>query len=110
MPEEIRDVNDGFVFDMFLSHSSLDEYFVRLVPERWRKEGLKAWFDEWVLKPGDSIPARIEDGLEHLRMLALRMTAGRFRFRDPLKQVPRLIPLRLDNAHIKGSLVQFLNE
>jgi hypothetical protein len=30
-----------------------------------RKDGLKVWFDEWVLKPGDSIPAKIEEGLEH---------------------------------------------
>jgi hypothetical protein len=34
--------------------------------------------------------------------------AGTFRFRDPLNQERRFIPLRLDDAPIKGSLAQFL--
>jgi hypothetical protein len=78
------------------------------------------WFDEWVLKPGDSIPAKIEEGLEHSRVLALCMSAnafgsdwaqleaGTFRFRDPLNKERRFIPLRLDDAPIKGSLTQFI--
>ena len=34
--------------------------------------------------------------------------AGTFRFRDPLNKERRFIPLRLDEAPIKGSLAQFL--
>ena len=34
--------------------------------------------------------------------------AGTFRFRDPLNKERRFIPLRLDDAPIKGSLAQFL--
>ena len=70
--------------------------------------------------PGDSIPAKIEEGLEHSRVLVLCMSAhafgsdwaqleaGTFRFRDPLNQERRFMPLRLDGAPIKGSLAQFL--
>ena len=70
--------------------------------------------------PGDSIPAKIEEGLEHSRVLVLCMSAnafgsdwaqleaGTFRFRDPLNKERRFIPLRLDDAPIKGSLAQFL--
>ena len=88
--------------------------------ERLQADGLKVWFDEWLLKPGDSIPAKIEEGLEHSRVLVLCMSAdafgsdwaqleaGTFRFRDPLNQERRFIPLRLDDAPIKGSLAQFL--
>lgn len=36
------------------------------------------WFDEWVLKPGDSILAKIEEGLEHSRALVLCMSAHAF--------------------------------
>ena|GEM_PF-3773746 len=36
---------------------------VRPLAERLRADGVKVWFDEWVLKPGDSIPAKIEEGL-----------------------------------------------
>ena len=83
--------------------------------ERLRADGEKVWFDEWVFKPGDSIPARIEEGMERSRVLVLCMSAhafgsdwaqlesGTFRFRDPLNKERRFLPLRLDNAPIKGS-------
>jgi WD40 repeat protein len=111
---------DTFQFDVFLSHSAKDKAVVRPLAERLRKDGLKVWFDEWVLKAGDSIPAKIEEGLEHSRVLVLCMSAnafgsdwaqleaGTFRFRDPLNRERRFIPLRLDDAPIKGSLAQFL--
>jgi hypothetical protein len=113
MPNEFR-------YDVFLSHSAKDNAVVRAVAERLRKDGLKVWFDEWVLKPGDNIPAKIEEGLENSRLLMLCMSAnafgsdwaqleaGTFRFRDPLNKERRFIPLRLDDAPIKGSLAQFL--
>ena len=55
---------DDFPYDVFLSHRAKDKAVVRPLAERLRKDGVKGWFDEWVLKPGDSIPAKIEDGLE----------------------------------------------
>ncbi len=110
----------GFEFDIFLSHSARDKAVVRPLAERLRSDGLKVWFDEWQIKPGDSIPAKIEEGLERSRVLVLCMSAhafgsdwaqleaGTFRFRDPLNKGRRFIPLRLDEAPIKGSLAQFL--
>jgi hypothetical protein len=84
---------EGFAHDVFLSHSAKDKTVVRPLAERLRKDGLKVWFDEWVLKLGDSIPAKIEEGLEHfksaLQPLALSLT--------PFPAAP-----------IKGSLTQFL--
>jgi hypothetical protein len=114
------DMSETFAFDVFLSHSAKDKAVVRPLAERLRRDGLKVWFDEWVLEPGDSIPAKIEDGLEHSRVLVLCMSAhtfgsdwaqlesGTFRFRDPLNKERPFIPLRLDDAPIKGSLAQFL--
>ena len=87
---------DEFRYDVFLSHSSKDKEIVRAVAERLRADGLRVWFDSWILKPGDSIPAKIEEGLEQSRVLVLCMSAqafgsdwaqleaGTFRFRDPL--------------------------
>jgi hypothetical protein len=98
--------------------------------ERLRTDGLKVWFDEWVLpvasvhdRPGEdgrsqsaATVAKIEEGLEHSRVLVLCMSAhafgsdwaqleaGTFRFRDPLNKERRFIPLRLDDAPIKGCL------
>ena len=112
--------NQDFQHDVFLSHSAKDKAVVRPLAERLRQDGLKVWFDEWVLKPGDSIPAKIEAGLERSRVLVLCMSAqafgsdwaqletGTFRFRDPLNKERRFISLRIDDAPIKGSLAQFL--
>jgi hypothetical protein len=105
-----------FPCDVFLSHSAKDKAVVRAVAERLRKDGLKVWFDEWVIEPDDSIPAKIEEGLEHSRVLVLCMSAnafgsdwaqleaGTFRFRDPLNKKRRFIPMRLDDAPIVGDL------
>lgn len=60
-----------FTHDVFLSHSATDRDVVRAVAERLRADGLRVWFDEWVLKAGDNIPAKIEEGLEHSRVLVL---------------------------------------
>ncbi len=109
-----------FTHDVFLSHSSKDKAVVRPLAERLRQDGLKVWFDEWVLKPGDSIPAKIEEGLEHSRVLVLCMSAnafgsdwaqleaGTFRFRDPLNKEHRFIPRGSTTPPSKGSLVRFL--
>ncbi len=109
-----------FAYDVFLSHSAKDKEVVRDVAKRLRGGGLRVWFDEWEIRPGDNIPAKIEAGLENSRVLVLYMSAnafgsewaqlesGTFRFRDPLNQQRRFIPLRLDDATIKGSLTQFL--
>ena len=73
------------------------------------------WFDEWVLKPGDSIPARIEEGLERSRVLVLCMSAnafgsdwaqlesGTFRFRDPLNKERRFLPCASTTPPSKAS-------
>lgn len=111
---------DDLPYDLFLSHSSKDKEIVRPIAERLRADGLRVWFDEWVLKPGDSLPKKLDDGLDQSRVLVLctsahafgsdwsQLEAGTFRFRDPLNKERRFILLRLDNAPIKGSLAQFL--
>lgn len=95
-----------------------DKPIVRELAERLRKDGLKVWLDDWVLKPGDHVQAKIEEGLEQSRVLVLCMSAnafgsdwaqleaGTFRFRDPMNRERRFIPLRLDAAPIEGSLAQ----
>ena len=111
---------DEFKYDVFLSHSSKDLDTVRAIAERLRDDGVRVWLDDWELRAGDNIPAKTEKGLENSRILVLCMSAnafgsdwaqleaGTFRFRDPLNKERRFIPLRLDDAPIKGSLAQFL--
>jgi small GTP-binding protein len=111
---------EDFHYDVFVSHSSKDNLVVRALAQRLRDDGLRVWLDDWELKPGDNIPHKIEEGLEHSRILLLCMSAHAFgsdwaqlesqtfRFRDPLNQQRRFIPLRLDSTEPKGSLAQFV--
>ena len=118
---------DEFPYDVFLSHSAKDKAVVRPLAERLRADGVKVWFDEWVLKPGDSIErnqsktAKIEEGMERSRVLVLCMSANAFgsdwaqllKFSqpstlnyqpacDPLNKERRFLPLRLDDARSKS--------
>jgi uncharacterized NAD(P)/FAD-binding protein YdhS len=112
MPEVFR-------YDVFLSHSSKDKLVARAIAQQLRDEGLRVWFDEWVIKPGDSIPTKIDEGLESSRVLVLLMSENAFgsdwtnlevntaRFRDPLNKKQRFVPVRLDDSPIRGSLTQY---
>ena len=108
-----------FNYDVFLSHSAKNKDVVREVANRLKSDGVRVWLDEWEIRPGDSIPAKIEDGLENSRVLLLCLSAEAFgsdwaqleshtfRFKDPLNHNRRFIPLRLDDTPAKGSLAQF---
>ena len=103
-------------YDVFLSHSSADKPVVRELAEQLRAAGLRVWFDEWLIRPGDLISARIEEGLEHSAVLLFCMSANAFGsdwvsleghtaiFRDPQNLERRFVPLRLDDAPIKAML------
>ncbi|OYP33855.1 hypothetical protein CGZ80_16800 [Rhodopirellula sp. MGV] len=72
---------------------------------------MKAWFGEWFLKPGDSIPAKIVERLGRSRIQVLCMSANAFgsnwsqseagtcRFRYPLYKERRFLSLRLEDSN-----------
>lgn len=109
----------AFNHDVFLSYSSKDVDAVKDLAERLRARGLRVWFDLWEISLGDSIPAKIEAGLEGAGVLVLCMSANAFsadwttlesqtfRFRDPLNRERRFVPIRLDGSEPPGSLGQF---
>jgi WD40 repeat protein len=92
---------------------------VHPLAQRLLDDGLRVWLDAFEILPGDSIPIKIEEGLEDSRVLVLVMSANAFgsdwsqleantfRFRDPINRDRRFIPLRLDQEPIPGSLAQF---
>lgn len=108
-----------FTHDVFLSHSSKDKPAVRELAERLKRDGLRVWLDEWEIEPGESIPPKIEQGLETSRTLVLVMSRNAFAsdwvtlerhtalFRDPTNEQRRFIPLCLDDAPINDALRQF---
>jgi len=112
--------DDGlFPFDVFLSHSSKDKAVVRALAERLRGDGVKVWFDEWEIRPGDSIFSKVEEGLEQSRILVLCMSANAFgsdwavlesqtfRFRDPLNRERRFVPLLSERVSTQSTRHHF---
>lgn len=49
---------------VFVSHSTQDHSFVEKFATDLRTGGVDAWYSKWEIKPGDSIRAKIEEGLE----------------------------------------------
>ncbi|MCP4580824.1 MAG: toll/interleukin-1 receptor domain-containing protein [candidate division Zixibacteria bacterium] len=115
-----QEMMHDFKYDVFLSYSSKDKNEVRKLAERLKTDRVNVWFDEWCIKPGDSIPSRIEQGLEDSRTLILVMSKNAsasdwvaserqaIQFNDPINKSRRLIPIRLDDFPIKKALQQFL--
>ena len=109
----------AFAYDVFLSYSARDKAVVRALAGRAPRGGLKVWFDGRVLKPGDNMQTRIEEGLDRSGVLArpaatpaqrrmLRVSANAFGFPGPWGKQSRFIPCRLSDVCTKGSLTQSL--
>jgi small GTP-binding protein len=112
-------MSQKFKYDVFLSHSSKDKPVVRELAKKLKADGVRVWFDEWIIKPGDSIPIKISEGLRDSRVLVLAISANASEsdwvtfehqsilFNDPINKTRRFIPLRLDDSEIQFALRQF---
>lgn len=55
-------------FDVFISHASEDkDTFVRPLAEKLREAGIHVWYDDYEIKIGDSLRAKIDEGLAKSR-------------------------------------------
>lgn len=108
-----------FKFDVFLSHNAEDKPRVRRLADRLKQAGLRVWFDEWNVGPGDIIALKVDEGLEQSRVLVLcisknglasgwmsleRSTAVH---RDPANDRRRFIPLLLDDCDLPDTLRRY---
>lgn len=60
---------------LFLSHNSADKDYVRPLAAALQLAGASVWFDEWAIRPGDSITAAISDGLSTVDVFVLIWSA-----------------------------------
>ena len=56
---------------VFISHRKADAALAQRLAEQLRDEGFDVWFDEWRIDLGDSIVAKIDEGLEEAKYLVL---------------------------------------
>jgi GTPase SAR1 family protein len=110
---------DRFTYDVFLSHNTKDKPRVRALAEELRATGLRVWFDEWVIRPGDDIYLAIERGLEAARVQILCLSPAALGsewvtlerstvlFRDPSNAGRRFIPLLLADCELPDALRRY---
>lgn len=98
--------------DIFLSHRSTNKDFVRrlaadIETEEIQSRPLLTWVDEAEIRPGQSVPGMVNQGLESSRFIGLVMTPDYFQSEsgwtdaewhaalhtDPDNRRPRIIPL-----------------
>jgi hypothetical protein len=59
---------------IFLSHSKLDVGMAQRIAAGLRAFDLDVWYDEWAIRPGDSIVARISEGLAQTDVLVVLLS------------------------------------
>lgn len=47
----------------YLAHASEDKAVMRPIARRLLQEGVDVWYDEWEIRPGDSLRRRMDEGL-----------------------------------------------
>ena len=109
----------SFEYDVFLSYNRADKPRVRRLAERLRAAGLRVWFDQWVIQPGDDIYMAIEKGLEVSRVLVLCLSPAALRsdwvkqerstvlFRDASNNDRRFVPLLLASCCIPDAIRRY---
>src|ERR1017187_7897916 len=64
-------MNSSYKYDVFLSHSSKDKDFVRVLDQRLRAAGIRTFFDETDVPWGGNIPSIVEEAADTSRHLIL---------------------------------------
>lgn len=58
---EAEEISGSSRFDVFILYSPEDNNIVRSLAEKLTEKGIRVWFDQWELRPGDSIIRALSD-------------------------------------------------
>ena len=78
-------------WDVFLSHASEDKDFARIVADGLESWGLRVWFDEHILNPGDSLRRSIDHGLANSQYGVVILSPNFFAKEWPGKELDGLV-------------------
>ena len=77
-------------YDIFIAHASEDKSFVTPLAYSLKGRGLKVWYDDFVLKVGDSLRREIDRGLAQSRYGVVVLSRNFFRKHYPQKELDGL--------------------
>ena len=71
LPRAGQRSGDGYLYDVFLCHSSVDKPVVLEVLKRFEEAGLNCWYDNKNMWPGDTTLSTVEYGVKHSRRMLI---------------------------------------
>lgn len=101
---------------VFVSHNKADKEFARSLGSLLSLGGADVWFDEWEVRAGDSIPGKLNEGLETFDTFVLIWSEDAARSDWVRRELEvaivrgvhdgstRVIPVRLDDADLPALL------
>lgn len=113
--QELKE-EERFEYDVFMSFSARDAAKVSQVAASLRRSNISVCLEDGVIRPGEPAARSRSYLLERCRTLVLfmssnalasewpRLESEALRFRDPLNQAKRFVPVRLDDAEPPESL------
>lgn len=118
--ETLEKKEENEIYDVFLSYSHSDEDWIEDIAQKLEEqEGLRVWFDKWILVPGEPWIQSIAIGLSQAKACAVflgkdmpdgwfRQEIGRAKNRQAGNPAFRVIPVLLPDAS-EDHAVDFLN-
>lgn len=67
----VPDSSPGYSYDIFLRYHQAQRAWARQLAERLDREGVRVWFDEWMLQPGDDRRVALRRAIDESAHIAL---------------------------------------
>lgn len=86
---------------VFISHNKEDKEIARLLAVALVEQGVDVWFDEWAIRPGDSITGGIEKGLTDADVFVLVWSGAAGKSNWVGTELRAYLRRRVDNATLR---------
>ena len=107
---------------VFISHSSTDKDFAARLCNDLVLYDIEVWYDDWSIRPGDSIPEAVAKGLDNsdyvlvlLSQVAITSSWVAEELNSSLYSAlssgkPQLVPLKLEQCRLPKTLAQLRHD
>lgn len=89
-PSKVKSL-PGKQFDVFIAHASEDKGFITPLALSLKQRGLRVWYDDFILKVGDSLRREIDKGLAQSRYGVVILSHNFFAKHWPQKELDGLV-------------------
>lgn len=87
-------------WDLFISCAGEDKHFARNLAQALQDRGISVWFDEFVLRPGDNLSSKIEEGLASSRYGVVILSKHFFEKKWPLRELDSFMAMESTDKRV----------